>query len=93
MSDSNKKSQLKLTDEDYVNLGICPNCWGEQQWEGKFIQFEMDRERDVINGDQEAQKAFIQKFVEEHVDGIQLIDDLHVKTCPVCKIQFGRDSH
>lgn len=45
ITDFFKSSKLKLSSDDIAEAGACPNCWGKQEWEGKFIAFERDRER------------------------------------------------
>ncbi len=85
ITDFFKSSKLKLTSNDIAEAGACPNCWGKQEWEGKFIAFERDRERDIINKDRQAQKAFVQQYIEERVTGIHLVAEGDLYVCPVCK--------
>ena len=85
LQDFSENSKLKLHPDDLVEHEVCPNCWGEQEWEGKFIQYEKDRERDIINKDRTAQKAFVQQFIEDRITGIRLKKDGDLQVCPHCK--------
>ncbi len=64
--------------------GICPNCWGTQEYSGKFIQKAKDKQIDINNHNSTATKAFIEEFVAKHIDGIKLKND---GTCPSCSQQ------
>ena len=83
-----KNSRLKLEQEDIVEAGICPNCWGKQEYEGKFIEFAKDRQKDVINMDRTAQKAFVEQFIEDRVVGIRLKKEGDRLNCPRCKTGY-----
>lgn len=32
-----KKYAGEHDDQELVNAGVCPNCWGQQAYDGKFI--------------------------------------------------------
>lgn len=67
--------------------GICPNCWGRQEYNGKLLDVVRDHEIDVKNKDHFAQDAFIKQFAREHVDGIQLQNTDKGHYCPVCRYE------
>lgn len=77
-----KKEKTTIPDE------ICPNCWGRQEYEGKFIEVAKDRQIDISNHDSTATKAFVQEFVTTHLDGIRLIKDGNSFVCPSCKTRY-----
>lgn len=77
-------SKLKLVAGDILEAGVCPNCWGQQHWEDQYIDYVKDREKDILNGDRTAQKAFIQRFVEDRITGIRLINEGDRMVCPRC---------
>lgn len=79
-----KKNNLKLDENDFLGLCVCPNCWGKQAYEGKFIDFVPDQEKDILNGDHTRQKAFVQKFIEQEVMGVRLKSDVDRMICPRC---------
>jgi hypothetical protein len=66
--------------------GICPNCWGEQDYDGKFRTLFKDRQIDVNN--HEENYAFIQNYIVNHVNGIHLKKDASGFSCPVCKVKY-----
>ncbi|MEH6704100.1 MULTISPECIES: hypothetical protein [Galbibacter] len=63
--------------------GICPNCWGSQEWEGQF--YELMRAKDV-NPLHDNYNNFIKEFVTQHISGIIL--DEHTYTCVTCQIKY-----
>jgi len=63
--------------------GLCPNCWGSQQYDDMIREMYEDKQVDVNNG--EANHAFIQKFVVERVKGITLKKGNTGYECPTCK--------
>lgn len=65
--------------------GICPNCWGTQEYDGKFREMFKDRQIDVNN--REANYAFIQDFVVTHIDGIRLKSDKTGLVCAKCRVK------
>ena len=87
-----KNSKLKLEADDIQESGACPNCWGEQEWEGQFLEKVKDREKDILNKDRTAQKAFVQKFIEQEVTGIRLVNSGDQQQCPRCKKKYKRVS-
>lgn len=64
--------------------GLCPNCWGNQEYDNVIRELMVDKQIDVNN--HEASHAFIQKFVVERVNGITLQKGVNGYTCPTCKI-------
>lgn len=63
--------------------GLCPNCWGEQEYDGKIREMYIDKQIDVNNHD--ANHAFIKDFVVKRIDGIQLRKGNDGMQCPTCK--------
>lgn len=65
--------------------GVCPNCWGKQEYGGKVVEAMKDKQLDVKN--HQANHAFIKQFVVQHVDGIKLTKDEKGEVCPVCNLR------
>ena len=59
-----------FTNEELIDAGVCPNCWGEQEYDGKAREIIKDKQVDVNN--HTARHTFIKEFVVNHVDGIHL---------------------
>lgn len=84
-----ENSKLLLTKDDILNAGACGPCWGKQEYEGKFIEYAKDQQKDILNNDRTAQKAFVAKFIEEQVTGIRLQKDKNKAVCPACKSDYA----
>ncbi len=72
-SDNNKDSSPN---------GICPICWGYQQYNGKIRTILVDKQIDVNN--HKDSYMFIQDFVKNNIEGITLKVGI-VSECPTCK--------
>lgn len=83
-----EKNSEVLTDDEIVEGGACPNCWGHYEYDGKYIEAEKDQTKSNINGEKQNKKAFVQQFVETNVTGIQLKKDGDNQFCPKCKTKF-----
>ena len=66
--------------------GICPNCWGDQEYGNIIREKFKDTQIDVNNG--EAKYAFIQDFIVTQLSGIKLKSSVKGSQCPSCKITF-----
>jgi uncharacterized protein CbrC (UPF0167 family) len=73
-----------------VPEGLCPNCWGEQEYDNRFRTLYEDKQIDVNN--HEARHAFIQEFVVERVKGIQLKKGNNGLDCPTCHAKYNNQS-
>lgn len=62
--------------------GICPNCWGAQEYDNVIRELYDDKQIDVNN--HSANYAFIQDFVVNRVDGIQLKKGNNGLECKSC---------
>lgn len=61
--------------------GICPVCWGYQEYDHKIRTLIEDKQIDVNNG--RDRYMLVQQFVVEHLDGIKLKEG-EISTCPTC---------
>jgi hypothetical protein len=61
--------------------GICPNCWGKQEWEGDF--YRLNKGSKLVGNDQ-TYNSFINKIVESNVSGMVISEDSY--ECETCKI-------
>ena len=81
-----------VNENQLIENHTCPNCWGKQEYEGKFQQYVQDQTKANINHDKLQQKAFIQQFIENHVSGIKLNRVENQLTCPKCKKKYQTKS-
>ena len=63
--------------------GICPNCWGKQEWEGEFYKL---NKGDKLIGNDQTYNNFINKIVESNVSGIVINEDTY--DCETCKMSY-----
>jgi hypothetical protein len=73
-------SKTKGTTTEKAPDGICPNCWGKQEWEGEF--YTLNKERKLVGNDQ-TYNSFINKIVESNVSGMLINKDNY--ECETCK--------
>lgn len=75
----------KLNNEPTDNApeGICPNCWGKQEWEGEFYEFAKGSKNEKRD---ETYNNFINKIVESNIEGIIIQSDSY--TCKTCNVKY-----
>ena len=71
---------------DTAPKGVCPNCWGDQEY-GNVIR-EKFKDAQINVNNKESKYAFIQDFVVTHLDGIKLKSSVHGTECPTCKVVY-----
>lgn len=79
------KNSKALSDEEIIEAGACPNCWGHNEYDGRFNQALADQTKSNTSGNKLNKKAFIQQFIEDNLTGIRLKKDGDRQSCPVCK--------
>ena len=72
--------------QNEVPEGLCPNCWGEQEYDSKIRKLYKDKQINVNN--HEANYAFIQDFMVTHLNGIHLKKGNNGMECPTCKARY-----
>ena len=72
--------------KDQTPEGMCPNCWGSQEFDGIIREMYEDKQIDVNN--HKANHAFIQDFVVNRINGIQLKKGNNSMECPSCRVKF-----
>lgn len=62
--------------------GVCPNCWGKQEWDGEYYKFMKGQ-----NGDPSADtyNSFVQN-VARKLDKITFKEDTY--TCETCNVKY-----
>jgi len=66
--------------------GICPNCWGKQEYGDQVRELYKDQQVDVNN--HQANYAFVQRIMVTHLQGIQLTRGNDGLTCPTCHTRY-----
>ena len=83
--DTELVSEVALTE-----AGVCPNCWGKEAYDGKFVDFVKDQTKSNINQDKQNQKAFVQQFIETNLTGIRLKSEGDHQVCLKCKMKYKK---
>ncbi len=93
-----KKNSRKLFGKDendefsHLPEGVCPNCWGHQEYGNIIREKFFDQQVSVNNHDPTAKYAFIQEYIVANLSGIRLKNDIHRLVCPNCRIIYEKDS-
>ena len=66
--------------------GICPNCWGTQEYDGQLIEAVKLVKIDLNNVNEK--KGWIQEYAVKHFEGIKLEHTDDPASCPVCKLTY-----
>lgn len=69
--------------------GLCPTCWGYQEYDNMIRKLYKDQQVDVNN--HEANYSFIQDFMVTHLDGIKLKKGNNSFECPTCKLKIEKN--
>lgn len=66
--------------------GVCPNCWGRQEYQGKF--FEAVKREGIDTQNLAEKKGWIQAYAEQHLSGIKLSQKEQTITCVSCGLKY-----
>lgn len=77
------KSKSEGNTTEKAPAGVCPNCWGKQEWEGEF--YKQNKGNKLISNNQ-TYNNFINKIVESNISGIIINKDTY--ECETCKITY-----
>ena len=72
----NKKALLKTPN------GVCPNCWGRQEWQGKA--YEKMEEAGINPANKDQYSSFIKEFVKKYLQPISLKPKGNGYVCTSC---------
>ena len=76
-------AKLEGKETEKTPEGICPNCWGKQEWEGEF--YKLNKGNKLIGNDK-TYSSFIDKVVENNVAAITIKKDTY--ECETCNVNF-----
>lgn len=74
----------KTENKELVNApeGVCPNCWGKQEWDGEYYKFVKGENGNPSN---ETYNSFV-KDVARKLDKITIHKDTY--TCETCNVKY-----
>ncbi|MEN8798521.1 MAG: hypothetical protein ABF293_04690 [Flavobacteriaceae bacterium] len=79
------KSNKEVNKEESPE-GLCPNCWGRQEYGGNFYEAVKNHGLDVNTKQPEI--GWIKDYAEKHLKGIRLETKNDSVACPSCKISY-----
>ncbi|MFT4831774.1 MAG: hypothetical protein ACI815_001424 [Psychroserpens sp.] len=82
----NLKNYFKKKDNNQevgdAPAGICPNCWGKQEWDGEYYKFMKGQN---ANPSDETYTSFVQN-IARNLDKITIKESTY--TCETCQIKY-----
>jgi len=82
-------NHLKKADEESGNNppeGYCPNCWGTQEYGGKFYEAARNYNADVNT--KNPNLGWVQDYANKHLEGIALKPHQEGLVCEHCKVVY-----
>ena len=76
----------KKSDKQEAPEGLCPNCWGRQEYGGNFYEAVKNHGLDINSKYPEV--GWIKDYAETHLKGIRLQQKDDSIGCPTCKISY-----
>lgn len=70
--------------------GLCPNCWGRQEYSGAFFEAIKREGVDVMELDNT--QGWIRAYAMEHFEAITLQTIHQQPECPTCKVNYKQKS-
>ncbi len=78
-----KKENQQATD---VPEGLCPNCWGREEYGGQFYETAKNNNMDVNSTSPNI--GWVQEYANKHLSGIQLVNQDNKILCQKCKLTY-----
>jgi hypothetical protein len=69
--------------------GLCPNCWGKQEYGGKFYEAIKTHHIDVNKADE--QRGWIQDYADKNLAEISLMHKEDYNYCAKCKLKYKEE--
>jgi hypothetical protein len=66
--------------------GLCPNCWGREEYGGKFYEAVKNNKTDINSTNPNV--GWIQDYADKHLSGIQLKPTEEGMVCSKCKVTY-----
>jgi hypothetical protein len=66
--------------------GLCPNCWGRQEYGGRFYEAAKNYDADVDTKNPNV--GWVQEYANKHLSGITLKHDNEDVVCNTCKVRY-----
>jgi len=66
--------------------GYCPNCWGRQEYGGKFLEVVKNNNIDINS--ENANLGWVQEYADKHLSSIALVEEDGKMVCKKCKLSY-----
>jgi protein-arginine kinase activator protein McsA len=78
-------------EEQKAPEGLCPNCWGREEYGGHFYAMVKNENLDVNSKD--AKVGWVQAYANKHLTDIALKKQNHTDdlVCEKCKVSYKHD--
>jgi len=86
----NRNNLPPLKSEELVDMNVCPNCWGHQEYQDMYHSHVKNQGGMQDLKDPRNRRTFVQQFVETHITGIKLVQDDDGAACPSCRTRFKK---
>jgi hypothetical protein len=73
-------------DSKKTPVGMCPNCWGTQEYSGKFYEASKNYDADVKTPNPNI--GWIRDYANKHLEGIALKPHDEAQVCEHCKVVY-----
>ncbi len=81
-----KKKEKGEVKKNEAPEGICPNCWGKQEYGGQFYEAIKNYDIDINSND--PKKGWIEQYAEKSLLGIELKQEGAGYVCKTCKVTY-----
>ena len=82
--------QSEENTKDKTPEGLCPVCWGYQEYDKKIRKLYKDKQIDVNN--HQASYLLVRDFVVTNIDGIKLKKG-EISPCPTCSSEINEGNN
>ena len=73
-------------DTAVLEAGYCPNCWGRQEYGGKF--YEAAKAKQFSINDKDEHVGWIQEYADKHLSDIRLAPAEDGLICDKCTVAY-----
>ncbi len=81
----NGRKELSLAD---VPEGVCPNCWGRNEYGGAFYNAIKNEGIDINSI--AAHVGWVQDYADKHLNDIAIVSDGENSVCNKCKVKYKK---
>jgi len=79
------QKDLSLAD---VPKGVCPNCWGRNEYGGAF--YDAIKNEGIDINSLESHVGWVQDYADKHLSGITLKTENNENVCTSCKLKYKK---